>query len=528
MKNNKKTNYNKGKRRNYKTNKVNGNNSDAKVSSRNSENDAKLHSDNDYNDPSWYNASNQLVIDACSIGFATPLGVPLDAHGISINVPGIMRLDFVPSIGLSQDNTSPVNMSAQAIYSYVNYANSRNTSYDRTDMMLFLLAMDSAYSYLSFLKRIYGIARLYSATNRYLPTALLSSMNVDADSILYNLNDLRGTINLFAAKLGSFFVPATFTYLQRHAWMNYNIFSDSDKPFKSQLYYYQQQAYYKYDETTSPHGTSLIYTPFPANSNTLANYGALISFGNELLNPLLNSQDIGIMGSDMLKAFGESGLIKLNAIEDDFTIDIAYSPEVLTQIQNTIAVGDLSVSQHLADITQDNNTGSIIQTLKANDTSDDCSNAAIKGVNNYFLNMPMVNPTPDNVMVATRNMSWVDKTLFIHGGSDVITHMNVFDDPAYPTRHTKVITSSIVTASDPMLAFQKYGELLKSVTPFNMHPRLVMGAIVGEGVDAETVKQQIICDFENYTPLPIVDLQKMHEVALLSMFNVPQYGTYNG
>lgn len=515
-------------KKNYKSSRNSRNDRDVKVSSRDVENDTKLRSDRDYNDPSWYNASNQLVIDACSIGFATPLGVPLEAHGKSFNVPGIMRLDFVPSIGLSQDNTSPVNMSAQAIYSYVNYANSRNTSYDRTDMMLFLLAMDSAYSYLSFLKRIYGIARLYSATNRYLPTALLSSMNVEADSILYNLNDLRGAINLFAAKLGSFFVPATFTYLQRHAWMNYNVFSDSDKPFKSQLYYYQQQAYYKYNETTSPHGTSLIYTPFPAKSNTLANYSALISFGNELLNPLLNSQDIGIMGSDMLKAFGENGLIKLNAISDDFTIDIAYSPEVLTQIQNTIAVGDLSVSQHLADITQDNSTGYIIQTLKANATSDDCNNAAIKDVNNYFLNMPMVNPSPDNVMVATRNMSWVDSNLLIHGGSDVITHMNVFDDPAYPTRYTKIITSSIVSMSDPVLAFQRYGELLKSVIPFNMHPRLILGAIIGSGADAETVDEQIICDFENYTPLPIVDLQKMHEVALLSMFNVPQYGTYNG
>lgn len=513
-------------KRKPRTNKACSNNTNAKVPSRNVKDDTELHSDHDYNDPAWYNASSQLVIDACSIGFATPLGLPLDVHGGSYTIPGIMRLDFVPSVGLSQDNTSPINMAAQSIYSYVNYANSRNTSYDRTDMMMFLLAMDSAYSYLSFLKRIYGIARVYSATNRYLPYSLLESMNVNADDVLAQLSDLRATINTFTAKLGSFFVPATFTYLQRHAWMNYNIFSDSDKPFKSQLYYYYQQAYYQYDETTSPSGTCLIYTPLPHKTNGMT-YADLVDFGNGLLDPLLDSQDVGLMGSDMLKAFGEAGLVKMNTIDENFTIDIAYSPEVLTQIQNTIAVGDISVTQHLADITQ-TSTGSITQVLKAQDTSDGLSNAALIGVNNYFLNMPMVNPTPDNVMVATRNMSWISSDKLIHSGSDVVTNMVVFREPNKVSSNVKFSTSSIVVDTVATAAFDRYALIVGSIVPFNMHPRVIMGAKVGSGSSITNINSKIICDFENYTPLPTIDLQKMHEVALLSMFNVPQYGTFNG
>ena len=513
-------------KRRPKTNKVNGNPSDVKVPSRDCKDDTKLNSDHGYNDPAWYNASNQLVIDACSLGFATPLGLPLKVHNTNYTVPGIMRLDFVPSIGLSNNNTSPINMAAQSVYSYVNYANSRNTSYDRTDMMMFLLAMDSAYSYLSFLKRIYGIARLYSATNRYLPYGLLESMNVNADDILSQLSDLRASINTFTAKLGSFFVPATFTYLQRHAWMNYNVFSDSDKPFKSQLYYYYQQAYYRYSETASTTGTSLIYTPLPIETDGMS-YADLIAFGNDLLDPLLNSQDIGIMGSDMLKAFGEAGLVKMNTIGEDFTIDIAYSPEVLTQIQNTIAVGDISVTQHLADITQ-TDSGVIVQTLKAQDSIGKLSNAAVIGVDNYFINMPMVNPTPDNVMVATRNMSWVSTDKLIHSGSDVVTNLHVFNDPINASHKVTFCTSSIVVDTVAYDAFDRYAKILGAVTPFNMHPRLLMGAKIGSGSDLSLVPSQIICDFENYTPLPVIDLQKMHEVALLSMFNVPQYGTFNG
>lgn len=481
--------------------------------------------ENPNNDPSWYNASNQLVIDACSVGFATPLGLPLTAHGFTTNVPGIMRIDYVPSIGLSENNVSPINMAAQSIYSYVNYANSRNTSYDRTDMMLFLIAMDSAYAYLSHLKRIYGLARLYSATNRYLPNSLLFAMNVNPFDITSNLNDFRAYINTYAAKLGSFFVPASFTYLQRHAWMNYNVFSDSDKPFKSQLYFYYQQAYYKYNETNSDQGTALIYTPLPT---TVMKFQDLATFGESLLTPLLNSQDVGIMGSDMLKAFGESGLIKMNTIDSDFTIDIAYSPEVLTQIQNTVAVGDLSVTQHLADITQNNTDGTILQTLKAQRTSNGFNNGAVHGVDTYFLNMPMVNPTPDNVMVATRNMSWVDANLLVHSGSEVVTNFRVFNNPKSPSSSVNVITSSIVTKDTAADALDIYSQTVSSVVPFNMHPRIVVGAIYGTGSNTDAIQNSILCDFENYTPLPVVDLQKMHEVALLSMFAVPQYGTFNG
>lgn len=484
-----------------------------------------IRDENPNNDPSWYNASNQLVIDACSVGFATPLGLPLTAHGFTTNVPGIMRIDYVPSIGLSENNVSPINMAAQSIYSYVNYANSRNTSYDRTDMMLFLIAMDSAYAYLSHLKRIYGLARLYSATNRYLPNSLLFAMNVNPLDITNNLSDFRTYINTYAAKLGSFFVPASFTYLQRHAWMNYNVFSDSDKPFKSQLYFYYQQAYYKYNETNSEQGTALIYSPLPT---TVMKFQDLVTFGEGLLTPLLNSQDIGIMGSDMLKAFGESGLIKMNTIDSNFTIDIAYSPEVLTQIQNTVAVGDLSVSQHLADITQNNTDGTILQTLKAQRTSNGFNNGAVHGVDTYFLNMPMVNPSPDNVMVATRNMSWVDSSLLVHSGSEVVTNFRVFNNPKLPTTSINVITSSIVTKDTAEDALDIYSQTVASVVPFNMHPRIVVGAIYGTGSNTDAIQNSILCDFENYTPLPVVDLQKMHEVALLSMFAVPQYGTFNG
>lgn len=490
--------------------------------SRDSKDDIDVSNVRDYNDPSWYNASNQLVVDACSIGFATPLGIPLKVHGAEIQVPGICRINYVPSIGLSVNNISPINMAAQSIYSYINYANSRNPSYDRTDLMMYLLAMDSAYSYLSTMKRIYGIARLYSATNRYMPETLIRSMNVNFSDIILNLADFRAYINTYAWKLGSFFVPASFTYLKRHSWMNYNVFSDSDKIFKSQLYYYHQEAYYKYNETTSPTGTTLIYTPEPGAGIGSAGFAELQEFGDKLLAPLLDSQDVGIMGSDILKAFGESGLIKMTTIGEDFTVDVAYSPEVLSQIQNTIAVGDLSVSQHAADITQSN--GYISQALKV---ATSASNKYIKQVDNYFLNMPMTNPSPDEVMVSTRNMSWVDKSDQVHSGADAVTKLYFYNDAGSASSRVEVKSSMYVSTTNAASIISTYKDVLSVVPAFNMHPRVVIGADI-TGSDARTFYPVILGDFDNYTPLPLIDLQKMHEVALLSMFAVPQYGTFNG
>lgn len=494
----------------------------AEGTSRSDKDDINVSNVRDYNDPSWYNASNQLVVDACSIGFATPLGIPLKVHGEEFQVPGICRINYVPSIGLSLNNVSPINMAAQSIYSYVNYANSRNTSYDRTDLMMYMLAMDSAYSYLSTMKRIYGIARLYSATNRYMPQTLISSMNIKFFDIIKNLADFRAYINTYAWKLGSFFVPASFTYLKRHSWMNYNVFSDSDKVFKSQLYYYYQQAYYKYNETTSPTGTTLIYTPAPGVGTGSATFTQLQEFGDNLLAPLLNSQDIGIMGSDILKAFGESGLIKMDTINEDFVVDVAYSPEVLNQIQNTIAVGDLSVSQHLADITQSN--GYISQALKVSATGAD---TYIQDVDNYFLNMPMTNPSPDDVMVSTRNMSWVDKNEQVHSGADVVTKLYYYNDATSASSRVEVTSSMYMSTTDPASIIGTYRDVLSVVPAFNMHPRVIIGADI-TGSSARKFYPIILGDFDNYTPLPIIDLQKMHEVALLSMFAVPQYGTFNG
>lgn len=128
------------------------------------------------NDPSWYAANSALLRDSASFSFNNPLGNRITLSGapssVSISrtfaIPGVYAIYCGPSIGRSLDNSSPVNIAARNIYSFVRHANSGHSNYDAPDLMLYLLAMDQLYSGLAFMSRAYGVMSQYSqATGIY-------------------------------------------------------------------------------------------------------------------------------------------------------------------------------------------------------------------------------------------------------------------------------------------------------------------------------------------------------------------------
>lgn len=95
----------------------------------------------------------QLVKDVASLSFRTPLGSPsgLPSRSNPVgrdrrSIPGIMNLYFVPTIGSSTaGESSAINIAAKNIYSFVRHENSGRINYDAPDLMLYLLALDSAF-----------------------------------------------------------------------------------------------------------------------------------------------------------------------------------------------------------------------------------------------------------------------------------------------------------------------------------------------------------------------------------------------
>ena len=107
------------------------------------------------NDWRWYAQNEQLLKDTASFSYNYPLGSlvqrtatgkePVDTTAI----PGIMAVHVSPAFGGSDSRTSPINVAMRNIYSFVRHANSGHTNYDAPDLAIYLMAMDSCYSFLS-------------------------------------------------------------------------------------------------------------------------------------------------------------------------------------------------------------------------------------------------------------------------------------------------------------------------------------------------------------------------------------------
>lgn len=327
------------------------------------------------NHDEWYNKIPQLVQDAASISSATMGGVPFtllpEADNANVTEqtfehpryrldPGVLTITWYPTIGQSNlDNpaTEAVNVAATSLFGYITHANSRNTTYEASDLMMYTMSVSDAYSYLVFMRRLYGRLTPFSAIDRTTPELIMTSLGGDYDDLSVNANDFRGYINIYAQKLGQLALPGGLPYHDRHMWMNESLFTDTNNSMKKQYYAYTQGAYYLYQEKMpgKPGHVQLVYPQHTENGVTgnfvcgddttnRATFGVnhkgltyeeIKDFGNKLINNLLWSEDINKMSADIIKAC--SNLYKISMIDETYTVPAVYDPEVTAQFENFYA-----------------------------------------------------------------------------------------------------------------------------------------------------------------------------------------------
>lgn len=490
-----------------------------------------------YNDISWYSHNPQMLKDAASFSFNAPLGNQLPANSMfnaptgsvtidwnqSDSVPGLYVLWYMPCIGVSNTSTSPANLAAQNIYSYVRYMNSGAKNYDQADLMLYLLAMDSIYIAWNWVKRIYGYARTYNPLNRYMPRVYAAADGIDFDDLIANLADYRMMLNSMASRISSFCVPAVMPLFIRHSWLTSNIYMDSDNN-KAQQYMLRPSSLYKYSETTSKYGGELI--PQAMTSSTPQKLGDIIT---NVITPLLDaiaySEDIGVMSGDILKAYGQERLFKVTPVEPDYIVEPVYNEEVLNQIHNSTLVPGLTNNNMV--ISQNPDTGYLVWDPVLT-TGPRISRDAV------LFNVPWDNPTPENVMLGTRLSTTIynDGTNWRLGsvGSEVISHRMIyrmqssgnFVVTAIP--EYLVFSNTTTATSNDRLAVENQALLISN---FDWHPLMPTWHVTGTAGTSETWRfEGWLGDITNYTVINAYDLRQLHEVALISEFNVPQLGSF--
>lgn len=494
------------------------------------------------NDIAWYSRNPELLRDSASYPFSMPLGtyaVPLTTgtlQGVTLptfaapmaKFPGIMTINWSPTIGVSTDTTSAVNLASRNIYSFVRHANSGHANYDSPDLMMYLIAVDSAFSFYANMIRAYGVAMTYAPMNRYVPKALMDAMGFKYDTLQSELANFRYYINLYAAKLASLCVPADMAYIQRHIWMNTGVYYDAET-MKAQQYLFVQKSCYTFVEATEGPGY-LEWTDIPYS--TFGTVASIQSFGDSLIEPLLASEDIGIMSGDILKAFGRENLLFVTPIDEAYATIPSYSKEVLSQIENLTVVGSVlptgsplggsNYTRNIIQVTSGDLTGSIYQKLVYGSADIKTAAAAYPYVRLSFaqtVNMHWDKPTGADVMIATRltnaaAVTAVDSTNglsyeFKQTGSEVVTAITMYT--------LQWSTGQLVPAriDTPMLNLTDADKIVE-LAQFDWAPAIWLY----QGGPFSILGQSL--DIENYTQLTPTDLRALHDTALLSMFDVPK------
>lgn len=526
------------------------------------------------NDPSWYSNNPYLLKDTCSIPFNYPSGyqwpnlcntdriktsVNTGFVNSTISVPGIMKLTICPAIGDAESPIDAINVANAGMFNFIRSKTSGSQIWESPDMGLYLIAMDSAYSFYSWLTRLYGVMSNFSVMDRYTPVTLVESMGASYSDLQSKLSDFRAMINQYAARLASFCVPKDITYTTRHIWMYEGLYKDADTT-KAQIYYYNPGWFFKYNEASGTAGVTATCTliPFANSSNTLMTLSDLAEFGDTLLDPLFQSQDIGYISAAILRAFEAGNLFKVAPISETYVITPSYSAEVLSQIENAYIFNGGNYKCTVTENKEiDNSYLSARLTFEPQSApSRYTTNAGVPvdilfAENPAYMNFHSQDVSAEDVMVASRLMApsiisvGDGKTYYFSGiGSEIVTSMEIVYEPDMGLGYSAYDLPSIVQVQfqdqdssgsgvNPLIGGTANYLIALSLLPsFDWHPRCRVvyywgGASSSTATSSVVTIGQPMCDIDNFTFLTKEQLATINKIAMLSMFSCTNMGQYN-
>lgn len=500
------------------------------------------------NDISWYNRNPVLLKTAGSIPFGYPVGasykvgeaVMFDSTGVSTisskyRMPGITRINFRPTPGVSTTSGSVVNVAAANLYSFIRQANSGAKNYDSNDLMLYILMMDSAYMFHAMMMRIYGVINNYMTTSRYLPEDIAKALGIRYSDFAENMADFRAYINNFGARISAFAVPNDMAFFTRHRWMCSNIYAD-EPSLKAQLYAFVPEGVYQFGYDSDSAG-KLSFTSF---STSLWTPSTIKAYGNNLISAFVGDEDANIISGDLLKAYGNN-LVTVPYISDDYLVQITYSSEVLEQIHNIKSLAYTSWKNW--DITQSADKSYLIFDPYSSTLVNDAQLLKPIVPSTYFIDSKDDVVTPEAVMIMTRLTAAFkcvdsDGNVAVHldtCGSEVVMSMTYFTkdtgiygsdgnlvgwrvDTEYYFDGMTVPTTSINWSTDQALF-----TLLDSGAS-DRRPLITLYIKATNGASTAYIANRLVGQRNNTTIIHAGELQNLHETALLSMYNVPAMG----
>lgn len=497
------------------------------------------------NDISWYSKYPELVETASRFPYSIKPGsgfnvgkyfVPvasmpdkLTLSDANISMPGIMKLDWLPSVGVSQTTTDPASVVARELYSRVRSKFSSSLDVDPPDFLMYVMSLDSIFSYIGSLKRIYRILMAYTPQNYLLPGVLLDALGVGenyAADLLRNKADFLQSINELIYMSRRFTCPAVMDIFNRHYWMNDNVYTDAPV-VSSQMYVFRQSHFFKFKLQPTPDGvdaSGLFQVAAPTfNANTKP-HEVMFNYGKALIEELSAWDDAYTINGYLMRAFeGEQNFI-VDLLQADEEFTPVYVEEVLMQIENSRALGTVGTIQPIV-VSQDPKSNKVISTPKYNITN--VLYECYGGIENW---LSMRNPAPtwqENV-IATRLSAYVDEQSdgtdhLIYAGTEIPWRWMLYtfhDDwdlfPGSIQRYgmNQVQLIDLAQGSTESGVRSDLISMLR-VSQFDWHPQF-FAAVKGQGgVNAIT----LVGDTHHISVLKRLDLKNLHKICIYSEFN---------
>lgn len=323
-----------------------------------------------------YFINEQMKKDVGSFNWTYPIGMrephyrSVARNDGAIGAPEVsypMLTTFLvqPTIGISKDPNSATNQLARTMFNYIVRINSKNVSYEPVDLQIGIVAMDSVYSCITWMMRLYATATTYSAENRGIPDILFDANHVDMDDFLDNVEDFRSWLNIYIQRASLLAIPKDIPYFRAHSQLYSNLYVDEQSE-KAQMYMFVPDCFYKLDETFESDDSDTVVRsllPVPlmfqynggdretqfsdATASSVPVYGSrpklkvddIKALAEELLSPLLASEDLSFMCSDIFQAYGANGLIKLPLVPENMTLTATHDYKMLQAIENMTIFG---------------------------------------------------------------------------------------------------------------------------------------------------------------------------------------------
>lgn len=527
------------------------------------------------NDISWYTRNPNLLVAAGSFpfpyrpGMVVPLGPEYSVSALipaatkrfqrNVQVPGVMVLEWMPAIGQSATATDPASILGKEFYARVRQVYSGSLDADAPDFVMYVFAMDSIFSYIAWLKRVYRLLSAWSPENYVTPDVLLKAMGFsegEINSLRVNKMALWQAINELVLQSRKFTVPASMDVFNRHYWMSDNVYTD-DASINSQFYMFNLHAVYRYKSTAMP-GTSdlasgLEMVGMPTINRTMDGTLAkpidvqmLYNFGRNLIDTLVAWDDAYTINGYLRRAFEGDAQFIVDELPQMQPFNPVYEPEVLAQIENSRALpnGNLMTDLSGFAVSQNVATNAVISNPSYTVALSSTNNVGELEGQGYLINPVLsvrsMNPTVADSVIASRLQACVDvtvkdgnATVSISCGTEVpicwrqqlglnnVASNNAWQNGYVPQTPCVAFDMTTTTQANLTSFVSSLGNWLR-VEQYDWHPFVYLTTYVYQksgSVDASSGTLAVIGDTHNITTISKDDLKNLHKVCIYSEFN---------